>query len=103
MIHSADGRGTPTNLPAFGAPLTAVCLSPDGALVAGWGDGSAVRVWNIETREELPPVDTGAPVTAVDLGKDGALVAGTKTGEIWFGRVSETGPGRLRRFAQGRF
>ncbi len=77
MIHLWD---VATGQPLIGAgprPVTPTSVAVHGSKLVSNGGGSAARVWNIDSRTPVVPLDTaGAIVHAVAFRPDGRVVAG---------------------------
>ena len=63
------------------APVSALCLLPDGRLASG-ADDNTIRLWDVANEVERTRLEIDAPVTAiVALGPD-LLVAGDVSGRL---------------------
>ncbi len=83
-LDARRGRTLRTLATGGGAPFTAVAVSPDGRLAAGWSTSGAIEVVDLETGTSVTTLDGGAPMLtgALAFGADGSTLAGIGTSAV---------------------
>ena len=86
LLSVADGQSR-THWPAHGDSIYALCVSPDGHWLATAGADKLVKLWDMETRQEIARLEGHlGHVLALAFNRDGSMLASAgadKTLHIW--------------------